>query len=107
MPLVEIRQQLRAVPAAELAKLSLVSAPTTPAIDYIRGVLGRPAAAPARAAQSVIAPAPPETETTRSQWERVSLTPDIELHVRRPLTRGDNKRVNRLIEIARQLFEED
>ena len=43
----------------------------------------------------------------RSQWERVSLTPDIELHVRRPLTRHQNRRVDRLVAIARELFEEN
>ncbi len=43
----------------------------------------------------------------RSQWDRVSLTPDVELHVRRPLTRSQNKRVERLIAIARELLEED
>ena len=43
----------------------------------------------------------------RSQWDRVSLTPDIELHVRRPLSRSQNKQVERLIAIARQLLEED
>jgi hypothetical protein len=42
----------------------------------------------------------------RSHWERISLDPDVELHVRRPLTRTANKRVERLITIARQLFEE-
>ena len=43
----------------------------------------------------------------RSQWDRVALTPDIELHVRRPLRRPQNKQVERLIAIARQLLEED
>ena len=52
---------------------------------------------------AVDAPAGPE----RSQWERLVLTPDVELHVRRPLTRHQNKRVERLISIARSLFEGD
>ncbi|MGH2513302.1 MAG: MerR family transcriptional regulator [Candidatus Limnocylindrales bacterium] len=43
----------------------------------------------------------------RSQWDRISLAPDIELHIRRPLGRLQNKRVERLIAIARQLLEED
>jgi len=46
---------------------------------------------------------PPE----RSQWERVVLSPDIELHVRRPLTRSQNRAVARLIDEARRLFEEE
>jgi hypothetical protein len=37
----------------------------------------------------------------------VSLTPDIELHIRRPLSRLENKRVERLITIAREVLRED
>ena len=47
------------------------------------------------------------TTTSRSTWERVALTPDVELHIRRPLGRLDNKRVERLITIARELLQED
>lgn len=43
----------------------------------------------------------------RSTWERLSITPDVEVHVRRPLDRPTNRRVERLIRIARELFEED
>ena len=54
------------------------------------------------------APAPAPVQTPdRSQWDRVTLAPDIELHVRRPLSRLQNKRVDRLIVIARQLLEEE
>ncbi len=54
------------------------------------------------------APAPdvaePATRLERSQWERIDLAPDIELHVRRPLARQTAKQVDRLISIARDLF---
>ena len=50
---------------------------------------------------------PPATAGDRSQWERIVLAPDIELHVRRPLSRIQNKRVDRLLTIARELLEED
>ena len=43
----------------------------------------------------------------RSQWERIVLAPDIELHIRRPLPRAQNKQVDRLVTIARELLEED
>ncbi len=43
----------------------------------------------------------------RSQWEHIALAPDIELHVRRPLSRIQNRRVERLLAIARALLEED
>jgi DNA-binding transcriptional MerR regulator len=51
-------------------------------------------------------PSPP-SGPERSQWDRIALTPDIELHVRRPLGRLQNRRVDRLIVIARELLEED
>jgi DNA-binding transcriptional MerR regulator len=56
------------------------------------------------------APARPDLETApadRSQWDRIVIVPDVELHVRRPLTRHLNKRVERLVAIARELLEED
>lgn len=42
----------------------------------------------------------------RSQWDRVAITTDIELHIRRPLSRRDNRLVERLLAFARQLGEE-
>jgi DNA-binding transcriptional MerR regulator len=43
----------------------------------------------------------------RSTWERHALSPDVELHVRRPLDRRTNKRVEQLIRIARELFDDE
>ena len=65
-----------------------------------------------RAAVTPSAPmSPPRSETVareqRSQWERIALAPDVELHVRRPLSRVQNKLVERLIELARRALEED
>jgi len=105
------------------------------ALDYIRRVLGpppaslmrwpgigeRPAASYALAAEPMTAEPPPAAQATitlgvepapgrnfeRSQWERIPLAPDIELHVRRPLPRPLAKQVDRLVSIARDLLEED
>jgi DNA-binding transcriptional MerR regulator len=52
-------------------------------------------------------PSAPTPAPDRSQWDRILLAPDVELHVRRPLGRRQHKRVERLIEIARELLEED
>jgi DNA-binding transcriptional MerR regulator len=54
-------------------------------------------------------PAEPPTAPIeqRSQWDRIGLTPNIEIHVRRPLSRLENRRVERLITIARQLLREE
>jgi hypothetical protein len=62
--------------------------------------IGQVAEAPA-----VYSVAPPPQ--TRSQWERIALGPDLELHVRRPLSRHQNRAVDRLVGLARQLLEED
>jgi len=43
----------------------------------------------------------------RSQWDRIALAPDIELHIRRPLGRAQQKQVDRLVAIARELLEEE
>ncbi len=57
------------------------------------------------AATAPVIPEPPGAE--RSQWDRFVLAPDVELHVRRPLTRSQNRAVARLLEAARKLLEED
>ena len=66
------------------------------------------AAAPAPAPAAAPAPAEPTVRPgDRSQWERIVLAPDVELHIRRPLPRAQNKQVDRLVTIARELLEED
>jgi DNA-binding transcriptional MerR regulator len=47
------------------------------------------------------------TRSTRSTWERIPIAPDVELHVRRPLSREQNRQVERLLEAARDLFAEE
>jgi len=47
------------------------------------------------------------SRSTRSTWERIPLAPDVELHVRRPLSREQNRQVERLLEAARDLFAEE
>ncbi len=125
LPLAEIRRRLDTLTDTDVATLvSPGVGETAPgsALDYIRGLLepSRPPPMPVRASEPpssmqqvasapAITPAPsPEPESpTRSQWERISLGPDVELHIRRPLTRPQNKRVERLIAIARELLEEE
>jgi len=110
--------------------------PTDSALDYLRTVLAgpsRPAPAPAPAVAAVVQPlvrrpdvaeavspdlkaAPPSSDVPasagpaapeRSQWERIAFAPDVELHIRRPLTRAQQKGIDRLVTIARELLEED
>jgi Ca-activated chloride channel family protein len=42
----------------------------------------------------------------RSRWERITLSADVEIHVRRPLSRLDNRRLERLLEQARRALAE-
>jgi DNA-binding transcriptional MerR regulator len=59
------------------------------------------------AAPSAPAPTTEPPTPARSQWARVALTPDIALQVRRPRSRHDNRRLQRLITIARQVLGEE
>jgi len=45
-------------------------------------------------------------QEARSHWERISIAPDIELHVRRPLSKPDNRRLEELLKRIRELFPE-
>jgi DNA-binding transcriptional MerR regulator len=137
LPLAEIRQRLAGLDDTAIATLAEAPAevadPQDSALDYIRRVLGPPQARPnrhlamkqqPRLAYSLAAePAEPGAEAPipntlsiepapgrsfeRSQWERIPLAPDIELHVRRPLPRPLAKQVDRLVAIARDLLEEE
>jgi DNA-binding transcriptional MerR regulator len=46
-------------------------------------------------------------QVTKSTWERIRLTNDVELSIRRPLTREQNKLVDRLLEAARKILAEE
>ncbi len=120
LPLAEIRSLLRRGNSEVLHSVAEAASPVAPsdsASDYIRDVLDqrtfarRAAASPAPPLPNQPAPstpiAPPASQPERGTWERIALHPDIELHVRRPLSRIQNKRVERLISIARQLLEEE
>lgn len=124
-PLAAIRTELSGLDDDEIQ--AMVAEPTSAgphdsALDYIRRVTSaghQLAEPPARAsamapppsfvmsAGSLADAAPAPARIERSQWERVTLGPDVELHTRRPLPRSTAKRVDRLIDIARTLLEEE
>jgi DNA-binding transcriptional MerR regulator len=111
LPLAEIRTRLEKLGARDVSELVNALNPAPPeesAADYVRRVLGsqsRPAPAPAMSVVAAPAEAIPALE--RSQWDRHEIGPDVEIHVRRPLTRSDTKKVLNLIAYARQLFREE
>jgi DNA-binding transcriptional MerR regulator len=119
LPLAEIRRRLEtlgddAVQALVEATPTPAGAPVNSAVDYVRAVLGGSSPhSPAASPPSVPSMEPPSRRpgsaprvaaADRAQWERIALTPDIEVHVRRPLSREDNRRLEKLLEKAEELF---
>jgi DNA-binding transcriptional MerR regulator len=76
------------------------------AADYVRRVMAR--ASQGETPETPLTHGTDEAAAsktpTRSTWERITLHPDIELHVRRPLARADQRRLEALLEQAKQLF---
>jgi DNA-binding transcriptional MerR regulator len=76
---------------------------TPPGVADAPATYSSPALTPPAFVPSIGQPLPME----RSQWDRIALSPDVELHIRRPLGRAQQKQVDRLVAIARELLEED
>ena len=55
-----------------------------------------------------VAPGSPDPRIvgeTRTRWDRVPLTDDVELHVRQPVGRQKQKQIERLIRLGQELLE--
>ncbi|HET6578981.1 MAG TPA: MerR family transcriptional regulator [Gemmatimonadales bacterium] len=106
LPLSEIRRRLESLADAEVHRLLQQPEPPvrSSAVDYVRGVLREP---PALFTAAMAASPEPPPGADRSQWDRLTLAPDLELHVRRPLSRAQNRIVEKLLAYARRLLEED
>lgn len=124
LPLNEIRRRLELLTPKEIRLLAERTGerPRQSASEYIRDVLSEPRArlrardqpsdlfsTPAFASLAAVpyGRAEKRARVARSQWERITLAPDVELHLRRPLSREQNRQVERLMEAARYIFEED
>ncbi|HEX7084808.1 MAG TPA: MerR family transcriptional regulator [Vicinamibacterales bacterium] len=112
LPLAEIRRQLEHATESDLRALAESPEPPGSALEFIRETLAMSVAPgrtpiPWRSPTARDAETPkPRTGPERSQWERLSLHPDVELHIRRPLSRELNRRVDRLVALARALMED-
>ena len=83
----------------------------------LRDAPGMPASPPAPASPPLQPPdphvgpgaaaRPSPRPSTAAPGNASSITPDIEIHVRRPLDRRSNKLVERLARIARDLFDDE
>jgi DNA-binding transcriptional MerR regulator len=117
LPLSEIRKRLEGLDAKEIHRIVATDSVREPdtAADYVRSVLREGAASyasPMRAMSDPHATLLREQNANpnklkRSQWERFTLAPDVELHVRRPVSREDNRKLDRLLEAAREIFMEE
>ena len=117
LPLSEIRKRIEKLAPDEVKRV-LESEPeyrADSASDYVRRVLSQGAASYAPEPRALSEPSAnlPRDQShasqklQRSQWERFSLAPDVELHVRRPVSREDNRKLDRLLEAARRIFKEE
>ncbi len=109
-----MRRRDAAAPAA-MDEIAFEAAPAPPlsmepllATEPLAAPAAEPLAAPAAEpfASTASTAVPSHTAPDRSTWERLVIAPDVELHVRRPLDRQTNKRVDQLERIARELFED-
>jgi DNA-binding transcriptional MerR regulator len=123
LPLAEIAKRLKGLTDAQVDSLIAEAsrrreAERGSALEYIRSVLAEaPPPMPRHASQRLLgrmwaprmpaADAPLPLPPGRSQWERFTLEDGIELHVRRPLTRLQQRRVDRLMSAASEIFEEE
>ena len=73
------------------------------AADYARSIRlagERPVVREQAAQRAAATPA----RRSRDSWERITLTPNLELHVRSPLSHHETKLVSRLVELADRLI---
>jgi DNA-binding transcriptional MerR regulator len=117
LPLAEINRRLRGLSGEHVRSLlqeRKKSAATSrgSALDYVRSVLNH---APRRVGgdisdRALLSRAAPEPRSEpalgRSQWERVDLGDGLELNVRRPLTRQQQRKLDKLLAAARGILEE-
>jgi DNA-binding transcriptional MerR regulator len=119
LPLAEINRRLRGLSSDDVRALveerrQVRESAHGSALDYIRSVLKQPPErmattplpASSRSARSAYPETRAETPLGRSQWERIDLSEGIELNVRRPLTRQQQRKLERLLVVARGIFED-
>src|SRR3954447_23385106 len=115
----QVAELVREADALPLPNEAPVGAgPGAKALEYIRNLLAkpgndasplaptaRPASAPVASspgqstlfALPVAKPSPSAPASDRSTWERIAVSPDIEIHVRRPLDRTSIKQLDQLL----------
>lgn len=126
LPLAEIRKRLEQLDDADVVAIlstpgSWGAAPATTSTaaaavtgggrgavaDYVASVLhDRSPAASVAISASVMPSKPSSAPYERDRWDRFRLNDDVEIHVRRPLSREMNRRVEKLLEAAQDILGE-
>jgi len=118
LPLSEIRRQLGMLDDDQV-KRALARGPAvvarSSALDYVKSVKARTATQPGPLyrptvdAVAALASRSPDLSppAPRSQWERVVLDQDLEIHIRRPLSRERARIVDKLLALAKQMIKEE
>lgn len=125
LPLAEIARRLKGFNDQQVAALlkdtkARREKSRASALDYIRGVLKEQGSIPSTRASLALAsplmemsptslgpPGPEGAESARSQWERFTLTDGIEVHVRRPLAREQQRQLDKILTAARKILGPD
>jgi DNA-binding transcriptional MerR regulator len=121
LPLAEIARRTKSLSDEQIAALIAETKQRRAeergsALDYVRRVLGEartrgstaqtpvPQAVPRRSAMALTDSSTPPAVAERSQWERYTLSDGMELHVRRPLSRVEQRQLDKLMAAARTIL---
>ncbi len=106
LPLSEISRRLNGLSDADILSLLKGAVPSeaNTAADYVAAVLSGTGTPVSGLSHHKVTPTP---KAARSTWERHSITPELELHIKRPLSREDNRRAQALLRHAHDLFNKD
>ena len=120
LPLNEIRRQLASLTDDQVGQALATGTPssartTNSALDYIESLKSRAglkrraphASRPTMDAVASLTAEPVHSLVRHSQWERIVLNDDLELHIRRPLSRERNRFVEKLLAFVKQMTQEE
>lgn len=116
LPLAEINRRLRSLSGEQVRSLlqerkKAAESSRGSALDYVRSVLNhKPRVGRDRSSEPSFSRASlePRAEPAlgRSQWERIDLIDGLELNVRRPLTRQQQRKLEKFLAVAREIIAE-